>query len=305
MLNRMNFLGIPDEYASYDRSRFVVLPIPWERTTSYKPGTRFGPSALIQASSQVERFDEELGFEPWKAGIHTLPPTPLLSDVAAFLKSVGDLVEPHVAAGKFLFAIGGEHAITEGPLSGVCRVIPKISVLHVDAHADLRESFEGSPYNHACAARRMTIYAEKIVQVGIRCVSEDEYPFTNSGKVRTFLAQKNRDVTALASKVLEELGPNVYISIDLDGLDPSVVPGVGTPVPGGLGWWETLHLLREVISAKNVVAADVVELCPVPDYVISEFTAARLVYRMMGYVVHKEAQKDTVRRPRPKTRVRK
>ena len=291
MIERRNFLGLPEEYARYERARYVVLPVPYERAVSPRQGTRGGPSALLTASQQVDLFDEELGFEPWKAGIHTLPPPPILRDFPAFLKSLTDLVEPHVRAGKFLLAIGGENSVTEGTLAAVSRSVPTVSVLHIGAHCELRE-----PHG---AVRRLLPYAEKIVQVGIRSMSVGTQRIQN---VRTFLAQGNRDVEALAPEAIGELGESVYLSIDLSGLDPSIVPGVRRAVPGGLGWWETLYLLREVVRARTMVAADVVELCPLPDTDISEFAAARLVYRLIGYLVHKEAQKDTVRRPRTKNK---
>ena len=293
VLHKPNFLGIPAEFSSPERSRFVVLPVPYEKTTSYMKGTRLGPQYLINASHQVELYDEEIGTETWKAGVHTMPPVPLEEDPARYFAAVGNAVEPVVRMGKFLMAVGGEHAITEGPLSGVVRVHPRISVFHVDAHCDLRDEFEGTKYNHACAARRMMEYADKIVQVGIRSVSEDEKHHTNTKKVRTFLMHQTRDIKALIPQVLAELTDTVYISIDLDGLDPAVVPGVGTPQPGGLGWYDLLDLLREIIAKKNVVAADVVELCPIEGQVISEFAAAKLVYRIMGYVHQKDMSAET------------
>lgn len=292
-LHKPNFLGLPGEFAALQRSRFVVLPIPYERTTSYLKGTRLGPQHLINASHQVELYDEETGLETWKAGVHTMPPVPLENEPSKYFAAVANAVEPLVRMGKFVLSIGGEHAVTEGPLAGVARVHPRVSVFHVDAHCDLRDEYEGSIYNHACAARRMMEYADKIVQVGIRSVSEDEKRHTNTKRVTTFLMHEHRDMKALVPQVLKELGETVYISIDLDGLDPSVIPGVGTPQPGGLGWYELLDLLRAVIRGKNVVAADVVELCPIEGQVISEFAAAKLAYRMMGYVYAKELQAET------------
>ena len=286
----LRFLDQPIDHADPKTSKFIILPMPMEATVSYKRGTRHGPDALIRASHHVEYFDEEHWNEPWEAGIATLEPVDVSGEAPVVFKRAADTVEPFIRNGQFVFTIGGEHALTEGPLSGVARVHKKISVFHIDAHADLRDSYHGSKYNHACAARRMMEYAD-IVQVGIRSISEDEYHYCNSKTVKTFLRHKHLDNKKLIPKVLDALGDTVYISIDLDGLDPSIMPGVGTPVPGGLGWYETLDLLRAVILNKNVVAADVVELCPLPDEVVSEFTAARLVYRMIGYVVAKASGK--------------
>lgn len=294
-MNR-SFLRIPEEYGRLDRARFVVLPVPWERAAAHRKGTQFGPEAVLSASKQVELFDEELWFEPWKAGVHTLPPPASKPNPEDFVKSLSAIVEPHLRSGKIVFTVGGEHAISEGPVSAAARVHPELSVLHLDAHCGLLESFEGSPFGHACSARRMGLHAAKIVQVGVRSMSAEEEALVNTKRVRTFFAQRERDMTALIPRVLEELGPTVYVSIDLDALDPSVVPGVGLPVPGGLGWWETLDLLRAVVRAKNVVAADAVELRPLPDGGVGEIATAKLLYRLMGYLAQKESQRSTVRR---------
>ncbi len=296
VLDKPNFLGIPPEFTHPERSRFVVLPLPYERTTSYMKGTRLGPQALVRASQQVELYDEETGLETWKAGVATLPPPPAEREPAAYFRAVAAIAEPVARRGQFLMSIGGEHAITEGPLSGVRRVHSKLSVFHVDAHCDLRDTYEGSIYNHACAARRMMEYCDRIVQVGIRSISEDEKHHTNTKKVATFRMHETRDIAALVPRVLAELGDTVYVSIDLDGLDPAVIPGVGTPQPGGLGWYELLDLLRAIVREKNVVACDIVELCPLEGQVISEFAAAKLAYRIMGYVHAKETAAETKRR---------
>ena len=296
VLDKPNFLGIPAQYAALDRARFVVVPLPFERTTSYMKGTAEGPGALISASHQIELYDEETCLETWQAGVHTMPPIPMDRDAAAYFRAVGNAIEPVVRRGKFVIGIGGEHAVTEGPLSGVRRVFPKLSIFHVDAHCDLRDEYEGTIYNHACAARRMMEYSDKIVQVGIRSISEDEKHHTNTKKVTTFRMHEHRDMTKLVARVLEELGDNpVYFSIDLDGLDPSVVPGVGTPQPGGLGWYDLLDLMRAIVREKAVIGGDVVELCPLAGQVVSEFAAAKLVYRIMGYQHAKEASAETKR----------
>ncbi len=278
MEGRWHFLGIPRDYARYETARFVVVPAPWDRAGS---GTRYGPSAILEASHQIGRFDEELGFEPWKAGIHTLPPAATARDPEGTLSRLADLVEKEVRAGKFPIVLGGDRLLTEGSLAGVARVHAKISVLHLDAHG------------RSDGGKGMSAIAERIVQVGVRTVAE---PCTPSKRIQTWLVRQERDVRALVPKMLEGLGEMVYLSLNLHALDPSIVPGVRVPVPGGLGWWDALEILRAVTQARNVVAADVVELCPLPDSVVSEFAAAQLVYRLMGYVVHKDTQKSTVRR---------
>ncbi|MHC4606937.1 MAG: agmatinase [Planctomycetota bacterium] len=282
----LKFLDIPEAHTDPERARFVVLPVPYEATVCYRKGTRFGPDAIIRASHHVEFFDEEAQGEPWKEGIATLPAVDVRGEAPEVLGRIADVVEPFVRKGRIVFTIGGEHALSEGPVSAVARVHKSFSVLHVDAHADLRAEYEGTKHSHACAARRMMEHA-KIVQVGIRSVSEDEVELCSSKRVKTFFAHRHRNMKTLIPKVLAALGRNVYVSFDLDGLDPSIMPGVGTPVPGGLGWYDALDLLRAVIQKKNVVAADVVELSPLPNENVSEYTAARLVYKMMAYFTMK------------------
>lgn len=274
------FLGVQHPL---EEARFVVLPVPYERTTSYKKGTREGPSALLRASHQVEYFDEEVWGEPWEAGIHTAPPYSPPDDAPAFLKGLTDRVARYLELDKFVISVGGEHAIAEGPVAAYARKFKGLSVLHVDAHADLRASYEGTKYNHACAAYRMKKHAP-LVQVGIRNISETEHPFVNKGNVRTFLMHETLDFPNHYDAILAALSDTVYITFDLDGFDPGIMPGVGTPVPGGLSWFDALGLIRRVASEKRLVGADVNELCPLPNSVVSEFTAARLVYKIIAYV---------------------
>ena len=283
-INTVSFMGIEPQYTELDKSRFVVLPVPYEQTTSYKKGTRFGPGALIDASCQVELMDEELMQDTYKVGIHTLPPFPINKDPAVFIRELSDYTQHFLDKGKFVVTLGGEHTVTAGTIIPYAKKYPKLSVFHIDAHPDLRNEYEGSIYNHACALRRVLDYAP-IVQVGIRCITPEEVEIINSGRVKTFFAHSYKSVKEIIPSVLKTLSDDVYITIDLDGLDPSIMPGVGTPVPGGLMWYETLEILREIIYKKNVVGADVMELCPLQDNVLSEFTAAKLTYKIMGYVV--------------------
>ncbi len=288
IFERRNFLGIPPEAAELEKARFAVLPVPFEKTTTYRRGTMYGPISLIEASQQLELHDEETGTSTWKAGVHTMAAVPILDRPSDYFTSIANAVEPVLRMGKVVFTIGGEGSITEGPLSGVQRVHHKVTVLHFDAHADLRPTYSGSVYNHACAAQRMLRYADKVVQVGIRSIADDEVRELHNKKLKTFFMHQNRDVAALIPKVVEELSDPVYISIDLTGFDPSVVPGVGRPEPGGFGWYDALDLFRAVINNKKVVAVDVVELTPLKETVASELTAAKLIYRLMGYLQRKE-----------------
>lgn len=285
-----NFLGLPESASALGASRFVVLPVPFERTTTYKKGTREGPQALIRASHQVEYFDEEIWGEPWRAGIHTAPPFRLTSDTADFVKGLTAEVSAYLKQGKFVITLGGEHAIAEAPVAAYARKFRKLSVLQFDAHADLRATYEGSKYNHACAAYRMMKHAP-IVQVGIRNVSETEYQLVNKGKIRTFMMHDTLDFPNHYEAILKALSDTVYITFDLDGFDPAMMPGVGTPVPGGLSWSDALGLIRLVAKRKRLVGADINELSPLTDSVVSEFTAARLVYKIIAYVWAREQKR--------------
>jgi agmatinase len=301
LFHQRNFLGCYDaRHTSYDGSYVLILPAPFEYTVCYGRGTRDGPRAIIEASRHLEPLDEELGFEPlYAVGVHTLPTFAAQLEPGAYVKGLGEHATRHFRKDKFLLTLGGEHTVTEGPLMVVSRAYPNLSILHIDAHADLRDEYYGTPYSHACAARRMMHYVRRIVQVGIRSVSKEELKYCNTDKVRTHLMIQNRDLSKLIPKVVEELSEHVYVSIDVDGLDPSVIPGTGTPVPGGLGWYETLDLLREVAKHRTIVSGDITELAPVPDMNQSEFTAAKLAYKLIGYVAAKKLGRlPGVRSPR-------
>lgn len=291
------FLGIKPEYTSLEKSHFVILPVPYEHTTSYKKGTKFGPQAIINASYQVELFDEELWRETWKEGIHTLPPFLGHQAPEKLAEALSDYVKQFIEMKKFLFVLGGEHIITVGPVAAYAKTYLNLSVLHMDAHADLRDEYDGSKYSHSCVIRRIIDFAN-IVQVGIRNISEDEYHLTNSKGIKTFVMHTHKNINKIISKILDELSNNVYITIDLDCLDPSIMPGVGTPVPGGLLWYDILDILRQVIYKKNVVACDIMELCPLENTVVSEFTAAKLIYRIMGYVIAKDKKNAKSKKPK-------
>jgi agmatinase len=283
-----NFGGLKPEFSSLEGSHFVVLPAPYDGTTTFLKGTARGPRAVITASQQVELYDEELEQETFSlCGIATLP-FPLIEpmgpkDVAELLES---LARPHVEAGKCLVTIGGEHSVTLGPARAVAAKYRKLSVLHIDAHGDLRAEYDGTPYGHGCIMRRLLEDLRlPIVQAGIRSLCPEEAAIIREGRVKTFFRHKFRDFEAAAKQVVDALPTeDVYVSVDVDALDPALVAGTGTPEPGGLGWWELLALLRTVASSRRVVAFDVVETIPLDGQAVAEFVAARLVYRFMGYI---------------------
>jgi agmatinase len=283
----MNFGGIDPEYAALETAAFVVVPVPYDLTTTYQGGARKGPAAIIDASCNMELYDEELDREIYKSGIHTLPP---LEAVASGPEGMLERVEQSVSGvldlGKIPVMLGGEHSITLGAIRATRKRYSKLSVLHLDAHADMRESYQGSPFSHACIGRRMRELCP-VVQAGIRSMSVEEAAFIRKNNVPVFSAATIRKDRTWISKVLRHLSRDVFISVDLDALDPSVMPATGTPEPGGLTWHDVLDVIREVSRKRRVVGFDIVELAPIPGMVAPDFLAARLAYRMMGYVSKK------------------
>jgi len=269
---------------SLEKAAFVIVPVPYERTTSYCKGTEKGPAAVIEASPQGELWDEEIKREVWEDGLFTLAPVDCTGTEEEFFARLKKYVTELMNATKAVpIFIGGEHSVTQGLFAPFEGKYKNISLLHFDAHADLRASYYGDPHSHACAVRPASL-DRRVVQTGIRSVGSDEKQFINSGNVKTFLMHENRDIEKLKKDVLSALTDTVYITIDVDGFDPSVMPGTGTPQPGGFSWYDAMSLFRAVCGNKKVVGADVVEVMPLPNSPITEFNAAKLIYRLMGYI---------------------
>lgn len=263
---------------------FVVVPVPYERTVSYGRGTRKGPAAVIKASPQLELWDEEIKAETWEKGIFTTGPVNCALPEKRFFPHLERSVEALLSStGAVPFFLGGEHSITQALLPPFIRRHKNLSVLHFDAHADLRASYRGTRHSHACALHPAS-RTNRVVQIGIRSVGHDEKQFHSAGNVRTHLMHDSLDFKKLERAVLRELTGTVYLTIDADGFDPSVMPGTGTPQPGGFMWHEALRLFRAVCSSKKVVGVDLVEVSPLKGSHITEFNAAKLVYRLMGYI---------------------
>ncbi len=278
-----NFLGLPPRYSSYSAARFAVLPVPYDSTASFQVGTRNGPGAIIEASKQVELFDEELGVEAYKAGVATLDALmPNMAGPEAMHADVFQAAAKVVRDGKFLLGLGGEHSITSALVRAAMIRHKKLSVLQIDAHLDLRDSYEGTRYSHACVMRRILEYGCMIVPVGIRNVSLDEHRFVKKAKVPVVYARECHADDDWTDRVLNALGETVYVTIDIDGFDPAFAPGTGTPEPGGLDWYQVAGLLRLVAAEKRIVGADIVEVMPIPGQAVTEFLAAKLAYRMLG-----------------------
>ncbi|MGH7163010.1 MAG: agmatinase [Planctomycetota bacterium] len=271
------------------RARLVLLPVPYERTATYRRGTAAGPAAILDASRQVELYDEEVEFDLAGAGVATLPP--LTSD--GMPDTLADLVEPvvrrHLDGGRIVGCLGGEHSVSLGAIRAAARYQPGLGILQIDAHPDLRDEYEGTRFGHGCVMRRALDLPEvgRLVQVGLRAISPEDAAAMRERRVRSFLAHqlRGRAPAEWAAAAVDALPEAVYVSFDLDGLDPSVIPGTGTPEPGGLSWWDALALLRLVAARRRIIAFDVVELLPEPPSRVSDFAAARLVMKLVAYLL--------------------
>lgn len=279
-----NFLGLSPRDADFRRARYAILPIPYDGTVSFQVGTRGGPRAIISASQQVELFDEEYGREFHQAGVATLSPVaPNMSGPKGMFNDIHAAARKVLAARKFLIALGGEHSITPPLVRAVASKFKSLSVLQIDAHADLRASYEDTPLSHACAMRRVWDMGIKVVGVGIRNYSREESVFIKKRRPTLVSPRQAREDADWIQKIVDNLSSNVYVSIDIDGFDPAYAPGTGTPEPGGLDWFEVTDLLKAVSIDRAIVAADVVEVLPLPGSAQTEFLAAKLIYKLIAH----------------------
>jgi agmatinase len=277
------FGGATATSPEFERAPVVILPIPFDRTTSYVPGTRNGPREIIQASSHMELWDEELQRDIHGIGIYTLPEMELpFGEMAPVMEEIERVASELLAKDKFLVSLGGEHSITPPLVAAAAKRHRGLHVLQLDAHADLRDSYMGTPHNHACAMRRSLEHAA-ITQVGIRSLSREEAEAISTLKTTVFYDQTMRQNPSWVEEVVASLGNPVYVTVDVDVFDPAIMPSTGTPEPGGLSWYEALTLLRTVFTQRTVVGCDLVELSPMPPLVAPNFLCAKLVYKMLGY----------------------
>ena len=275
------FLALDPVEHSFERAAWVALPVPYEATTSYRKGTQDGPGAIIRASAEMEDYDPELGFEPCRAGIHTAAPLePALGGPGAMAERVAEAIGACADAGKRVAMLGGEHSISSGAVAALAARHPGLSVLVFDAQADLRDEYQGSRHSHACATRRMLDHAPAAI-VGVRSMTADEAAFAAERGAPLF--PRGPEPITDADAIVGALSADVYVSFDLDAFDPSFMAAVGTPEPGGLGWWEALRLLRAVASRRRIVGFDVVELSPGEGPESCAYTAAKLAYKLIGY----------------------
>ncbi len=283
-----NFAWLSPEDSDYQRSRVVILPVPYDSTASGWGGAREGPAAIIDASANMELYDLGIGCEPYRAGIHTLPELAAhMGGPQAMIERIEEAVGELIDAGKFVVTLGGEHTVAVGAAQAHARRYPDLSVLALDAHADLRDSYLDTPYNHACTLRRILEACPKpvegvapVVQVGLRSATREEHDFIHQQGLAFFAPTELR--TAGPQAVVERLHQNVYITIDLDAFDPSQVAAVGTPEPGGLLWDEVSELLTAVARQRRIVGFDVTELAPALGPRANAQLAAKLTYRLIG-----------------------
>lgn len=277
------FGGALPQPKSFDESRVVILPVPLDRTTSYVGGTRNGPHEILQASSHMELWDEETGTDVHGVGLFTLPEMELpFGELAPLMDEIRRVASEILSRDKFLVTLGGEHSITPPLVAAAAASHPGLHVLQIDAHADLRDCYMGTPHNHACAMRRSLTFAP-VTQVGIRSLSTEEAEAAPGLNTRIFYDHSMRQAPDWIDRIVESLGNPVYLTIDVDGMDPAIMPSTGTPEPGGLSWSEMLALLRATLTRRTVVACDVVELSPIPGLMAPNFLCAKLVYKILTY----------------------
>lgn len=281
-----NFLGIEDENLySYEQAKFVIQQVPYEHTSSYLQGSAKGPEAMVMASQFVEFYDEMLGFEPFrKGGIATLPAIDFAgkTDAAAV-----ELIEQHTTAllndNKYIVSLGAEHTVTLGFVKAFKKKYKNLSVLQLDAHSDLRQAYHGNPYSHASVMARVHDEGVKLAQLGIRAQCIEEAQLIQSSPLIETVYAHQVGQAGWEDRLLNHLTDEVYLTIDADGFDPSIMPAVGTAEPGGLQWFPTLAFLEKVFKTKKVVGFDIVECAPIEGSILSEFTLAKLAYRLMGF----------------------
>ena len=281
MKRNTSFGDLPPQFRSKQNSRIVIVPIPYDKTSTWLKGADKGPQAIIEASANMELYDIETDSEIYRLGIFTDKPVICKTTPEKMVGLVEKRVDNHLAREKFVVSLGGEHSVSIGAVKAHAKKYKKISVLQLDAHSDLRNEYHGSKYNHACVMARIREICP-IVQVGIRSMDISEKKYLDYKRV--FFAEDIHKDNKWIDKVVGRLTENVYITIDLDCLDPSVMPSTGTPEPGGLLWYDCLSLLKKVNSKKNVIGFDVVEMCPNKQNKAPDFLAAKFIYKLLSYI---------------------
>ena len=277
-MSKNNYAGIPDKYARLDDAKIVLIPVPYDGTSTWQKGADKGPAAFLEASENMELFDIETRSEVYKKGIYLAPPVTENSSPEKMVEAVYKTTKNYIKQDKFVTLFGGEHSISIGSIKAFNESFEELSVVQIDAHADLRPEYEGSKCNHACAVHQAS-KDTNLIQVGIRSMDISELDHMDENQVY-FADDLYED---WQDDAIGQMTPNVFITIDLDAFDPSIMPSTGTPEPGGLFWYETLEFLKAIFKKKNVVGFDIVELCPNKEERSSDFLAAKLYYKLLSY----------------------
>lgn len=283
------FAGISEEFAKLDQSKIVLIPVPYDGTSTWQKGADQGPEAFLEAAENMELYDIETETEVYQQGIYLTDPVMVNASPEAMVDAVHETTKKFIKKNKFVTVFGGEHSISIGTIRAFNETFNNLTVLHIDAHADLRQEYEGSSCNHACAVYEAS-QSTNLIQIGIRSMDIMEKTVMDMDKVY-FAHEMAIDDTWMDSAI-DQMTENVFITFDLDALDPSIMPSTGTPEPGGLLWYETLEFLKTVFAEKNVVGFDIVELCPNKNEKSSNFLAAKLYYKMLSYKFMNEDIED-------------
>lgn len=280
----MNYAGIPDEFAQLDSSKIVLIPVPYDGTSTWIKGTDKGPSAFLEASENMELYDIETDSEVYKNGVFLADPVTENKSPETMVDAVHKTVSKYIKTGKFVSLFGGEHSVSIGSIRAFRENFNDLTILQFDAHADLRPEYEGSKCNHACAVHEAQ-KTTNLIQIGIRSMDSIEKPFLK--KENCFFAHEIITNTDWMNEALSKISKNVFITIDLDVFDPSIMPSTGTPEPGGLNWYQVIDFIKLVVNNKNVVGFDIMELCPNKTNKAPDFLAAKLYYKILSYVFSK------------------
>ena len=279
-----NFLGIGPPESDLRQAKAVLLPVPYDRTATYGKGTADGPAALIAASCSLELYDEELGLDTYTLGIHTAPAVSGNQDPPErMVDLVRSAVTRYLDMGKLVVTVGGEHSITEGAVAAYHRRHPGLTVVQLDAHGDMRDEYEGSKHNHACVMRRVRDMSIPTVGIGIRSLCREEADYLQEHPALLISGRRVCHDHGWFEEALKAARGEVYVTVDVDFFDPSMVPGTGTPEPGGGGWYTALAFLRQLSRSSRIVGFDIMELAPIDGQPASDFLAAKLLYRLLGY----------------------
>ena len=279
-MNTKTYAGIEDQFSKLDTSKIVLIPVPYDGTSTWQKGADKGPAAFLEASENMELYDIETQTEVYKQGIFIADAIIESQSPETMVNEVHKMTKKYIKRNKFVTAFGGEHSISIGTIRAFNECFDNLTVLQIDAHADLRKDYEGSKFNHACALYEAS-QTTNLIQVGIR--SMDVMETTVMDTEKTYFAHEMAADDAWTDSAIDQMTENVYITLDLDALDPSIMPSTGTPEPGGLFWYELLEFLKTVFEDKNVVGFDIVELCPNEHDKSSDFLAAKLYYKMLTY----------------------